>query len=187
MIIDQRKRTQYSFKPKKQFQAKETSNQSNCVVNILSNDYLTLTKWSFSALIHQTRSFALSLPLSLPPSLTHPTSTQLNATQLNSINESDYSHIHSRINLGLHSLIHTLLHSVIHSHNFTHPLAHLIVHAFHYSPTDLLVHSFLRSKILSLTQLLIPSRSNPIIHSLPTGSSIHTLSNYPYIHLITNL
>ena len=78
-----------------QFQAKETSNQSKCVASTLSNDDLSLTKWSFSASIHQTHSLALSLP--------HLTSPQLNATQLDQ------------------SLIHTLLYSLIHSHNFTHP------------------------------------------------------------------
>ena len=138
-----------------QFQAKETSNQSNCVVSTLSNDDLTLTKWSFSATIHQSHSLARSLPLT---HLRHLTSFQRNATQ---------SIIQSDIDLGLHSLIHTLLHSLIHSHNFTHPLPHLIVHAFHHSPTDLLVHSSPRPKIHSLTQLFIPSRNNPIIHSLP--------------------
>ena len=161
MIIDQWKRAQ--------FQAKETSNQSNCV-NTLSNDDLTSTKWSFSAPIHQTHSLARSLLPSVPPSFSPPL-TQLNSTQLNSTKvnstQSDYSHIHSRIELGLHSLIHILLHSLIHSHNFTHPLAHLIVHAFHHSPSDLLVHSFLRSKIRSLTQSFTPSRNNPIIPSLP--------------------
>ena len=63
-----------------QFQAKETSNQSNCVVSNLSNDDLTLTKWSFSAPIHQRHSFARSLSPS--PSLTSP-QFNVNATQLN--------------------------------------------------------------------------------------------------------
>ena len=68
-----------------QFQAKETSNRSNCAVSILSNDDLTLTKWSFSAPIHQSHSLAHSLSPS--HSLTSP---QFNATstQRNSINHS---------------------------------------------------------------------------------------------------
>ena len=65
-----------------QFQAKETSNQSNCVVRTLSNDDLTLTKWSFSATIHQSHSLARSLPLTRSPHL-NSTQRQLNATQLN--------------------------------------------------------------------------------------------------------
>ena len=65
-----------------QFQAKETSNQSNCVVRTLSNDDLTLTKWSFSATIHQSHSLARSLPLTHSPHL-NSTQRQLNATQLN--------------------------------------------------------------------------------------------------------
>ena len=69
-----------------QFQAKETSNQSNCVVSTLSNDDLTLTKWSFSATIHQSHSLASSLPLT---HLRHLTSFQRNATQ--SIVQSYYS------------------------------------------------------------------------------------------------
>ena len=166
--------------------SKETSNQSNCVVSTLSNNDLTLTKWSFSAPMHQPRSLTHSLALSLSPSFN---STQLNSIKLNelinqSINQSDYSHIHSRINF--HSLIHTLPHSLIHSHNFTHSLAHLIVHAFHHSPTDLLTHSFLRSLLRSLTQLFTHSRNNPSIHPPPSRSSIHTLSNYSYINLKTN-
>ena len=78
MADDNRSAKTYSI----QFQAKETSNQSNCVVSTLSNDDLTLTKWSFSATIHQSHSLALSLPLTHSP---HPTSIQrnVNATQLN--------------------------------------------------------------------------------------------------------
>ena len=52
-----------------QFQAKETSNQSNCVISTLSNGDLTLTKRSFSAPIHQTPSLAPSLSPSLCTSL----------------------------------------------------------------------------------------------------------------------
>ena len=118
-----------------QFHAKESSNQSNCVVSTLSSDALTLTMWSFLAPIHILHSLTRTLA---PPSL-----QAINQ----SINQPDYSHNHWLINLGLHSLIHTRPHSLIHSHNFTHSLAHLIVRAFHHSPTDLLAHSFLRSKI----------------------------------------
>ena len=64
-----------------QFQAKETSNQSNCVVSTLSNDDLTLTKWSFSATIHQSHSLACSLPLTHSPHLTS-MQRNVNATQL---------------------------------------------------------------------------------------------------------
>ena len=130
-----------------QFQAKETPNQWNCVVSTLSNDDLTLKKWSFSATIHQSHSLARSLPL------THITSIQRNVNATQSIIQSDYWLIHWHIDLGLHSLIHTLLHALIHSHNFTHPLPHLIVHAFHHSPTDLFLFKL--------------SRNNPIIHLLP--------------------
>ena len=167
-----------------QFQANETSNQPNCVVSTLSNDDLTLTKWSFSTTTHQSHSLALSL------SLTHLTSNHLNSTQrqrnaTQSIIQSDYSLIHWHIDLGLHSLIHTLLHSLIHSHNFTHPLPHLIVHAFDHSPTDLLVHSFPRSKIHSLTQLFTPSRNNPIIHSLPYSFKYSRIIHF-FIHSPNN-
>ena len=65
-----------------QFQAKETSNQSNCVVSTLSNDDLILTKWSFSATIHQSHSLARSLPLTHSPHLTS-IQRNVNATQLN--------------------------------------------------------------------------------------------------------
>ena len=65
-----------------QFQAKETSNQSNCVVSTLSNDDLTLTKWSFSATIHLSHSLARSLPLTHSPHLTS-IQRNVNATQLN--------------------------------------------------------------------------------------------------------
>ena len=79
-----------------QFQVIETSNQSNCVVSTLSNDDLTLTKWSFSATIHQSHSLACSLPLTHSPHLTSPhlnsTQRQRNATQ--SMIQSDYSLIH---------------------------------------------------------------------------------------------
>ena len=106
---------------------------------------------------HTLNSLARALPPSAPLSLP------------------DYSHIHSRITLGLQSLIHTLLRSLIHSHNCTHPLAHLIVHAFHHSPTDLLFHSFLRSKIRSFTQLFT--------QLFPTLVLIFT--HYPIIHTFT--
>ena len=129
-----------------QFQAKETSNQSNCVVTTLSNGDLTLTKWSFSAPIHHSHSFARSLSPSHSLTSPHLNSTQRQRNATQSIIQSVYSLIHEHIDLGLHSLIHTLLHSLIHSHDFTHPLPHLIVHAFHHSPTDLLVHSFPRPK-----------------------------------------
>ena len=76
MITDLRKT--YSI----QFQAKETSNQSNCVVSTLSNDDLTLTKWSFSATIHLSHSLARSLPLTHSPHLTS-IQRNVNATQLN--------------------------------------------------------------------------------------------------------
>ena len=62
-----------------QFQAKETSNHLNCVVSTLSNDDLTLAKWSFSANIH---SLARSLPLIHSPHLTS-IQRNVNATQLN--------------------------------------------------------------------------------------------------------
>ena len=65
-----------------QFHAKETSNQSNCVVSTLSNDDLTLTKWSFSATIHQTHSLAHSLPLTHSRHLTL-IQRNVNSTQLN--------------------------------------------------------------------------------------------------------
>ena len=68
-----------------QFQAKETSNRSNCAVSILSNDDLTLTKWSFSAPIHQSHSLARSLSPS--HSLTSP-QFSATSTQRNSINHS---------------------------------------------------------------------------------------------------
>ena len=96
-----------------QFQAIETSNQSNCVVSTLSNDDLTLTKWSFSATIHQSHSLALSL------SLTHLTSPQFNATstQRNSINHS--------IRLFTYSLTCWFRSSLISSHtsSFSHSLS----------------------------------------------------------------
>ena len=115
-----------------QFQAKETCNRSNCAVNILSNDDLTLTKRSFSAPIHQSHSLARSLSPSHSLTSPHLNSTQHQRNATQSIIQSDYSLIPPYIVLGLHSLIHRLLHSLIHSHNFTHPLPHLIVHAFHH-------------------------------------------------------
>ena len=94
-----------------QFQAKETSNQSNCVVSTLSNDDLTLTKWSFSATIHQSHSFARSLPLTHSP---HLTSMQRN---VNSINHS--------IRLFTYSLTYWFRSSLINSHtsSFSHSLS----------------------------------------------------------------
>ena len=68
-----------------QFQAKETSNRSNCAVSILSNDDLTLTLWSFSAPIHQSHSLARSLSPSHSLTSPHLNSTQ---RQRNSINHS---------------------------------------------------------------------------------------------------
>ena len=65
-----------------QFQAKETSTQLNCVVSTLSNDDLTVAKWSFSANIHQSHSLARSLPLTHSPHLTS-IQCNVNATQLN--------------------------------------------------------------------------------------------------------
>ena len=95
-----------------QFQAKGTSNQSNCVVSTLSNDDLTLTKWSFSATIHQ------SLARSLSPSHSL-TSPQFNATstQRNSINHS--------IRLFTYSLTYWFRSSLINSHtsSFSHSLS----------------------------------------------------------------
>ena len=156
MIINQRKRTQCSFKHTK-------------LLIKLCNTHSVQWRPNIEVVVtfvaHTSNSLARSLPPSVPLSLL------------------DYSHIHSRINLGLHSLIHTLLRSLIHSHNCTHLLAHLIVHAFHHSPIDLLVHSFLRSKIPSLTQLFTPSRNNPIIHSLPPLVLVFT--HYPIIHTFT--
>ena len=95
-----------------QFQAKETSNQSNCVVSTLSNDDLTLTKWSFSVTIHQSHSLARSLSPS--HSLTSP---QFNATstQRNSINHS--------IRLFTYSLTDWFRSSLINSHTFSHSLS----------------------------------------------------------------
>ena len=92
-----------------QFQAKETSNQSNCVVSTLSNDDLTLTKWSFSATIHQSHSLARSLPLT---HLRH-----LISTQRNSINHS--------IRLFTYSLTYWFRSSLINSHtsSFSHSLS----------------------------------------------------------------
>ena len=170
-----------------QFQAKETSNQSNCVVSTLSNNDLTLTKWSFSATIHESHSLARSLPLTHSP---HLTSIQRNvnatSTQRNSIIQSDYSPIHWHIDLGLHSLIHTLLHSLIHSHNFTHPLpqwlfTHFITHPLTYSSTHPLAQKFPRSLNYSHLHVITQSFTRS-----PTRSSIHALSISSYIHLITN-
>ena len=97
-----------------QFQAKETSNRSNCAVSILSNDDLTLTKWSFSAPIHQSHSLARSLSPS--HSLTSP---QFNATstQRNSINHS--------IRLFTYSLTYWFRSSLINSQtsSFSHSLS----------------------------------------------------------------
>ena len=97
-----------------QFQPKETSNHANCVVSTLSNDDLTLTKWSFSAPIHQSHSFARSLSPS--HSLTSP---QFNATstQRNSINHS--------IRLFTYSLTYWFRSSLINSHtsSFSHSLS----------------------------------------------------------------
>ena len=96
-----------------QFQAKGISNQSNCVVSTLSNDDLTLTKWSFSATIQQSHSLARFLPL------THLTSPQFNATstQRNSINHS--------IRLFTYSLTYWFRSSLINSHtsSFSHSLS----------------------------------------------------------------
>ena len=94
-----------------QFQVKETSNQSNCVVSTLSNDDLTLTKWSFSATIYQSHSLDLSL------SLTHLTPPLFNATstQRNSINHS--------IRLFTYSLTYWFRSSLINSHTFSHSLS----------------------------------------------------------------
>ena len=98
-----------------QFQAKETSNRSNCAVSILSNDDLTLTKCSFSVPIH--KSLVSSLALSL--SLTHLTSPQFNATstQRNSINHS--------IRLFTYSLTYWFRSSLINSQtsSFSHSLS----------------------------------------------------------------
>ena len=97
-----------------QFQAKETSNRSNCAVSILSNDDLTLTKWSFSAPIHQSHSLARSLS----PSHSLP-SPQFNATstQRNSINHS--------IRLFTYSLTYWFRSSLINSQtsSFSHSLS----------------------------------------------------------------
>ena len=91
-----------------QFQAKETSNQSNCVVSTLSNDDLTLTKWSFSATIHQSHSLSPSHSL---------TSPHLISTQRNSINHS--------IRLFTYSLTYWFRSSLINSHtsSFSHSLS----------------------------------------------------------------
>ena len=97
-----------------QFQAKETSNRSNCAVSILANDDLTLTKWSFSAPIHQSHSLARSLSPS--HSLTSP---QFNATstQRNSTNHS--------IRLFTYSLTYSFRSSLINSQtsSFSHSLS----------------------------------------------------------------
>ena len=97
-----------------QFQAKETSNRSNCAVSILPNDDLTLTKWSFSAPIYQSHSLARSLSPS--HSLTSP---QFNATstQRNSINHS--------IRVFTYSLTYWFRFSLINSQtsSFSHPLS----------------------------------------------------------------
>ena len=93
-----------------QFQAKETSNQSNCVVSTLSNDDLTLTKWSFSATIHQSYSLARSLLLTHSPHL-NSTQRQRNATQ--------------SIRLFTYSLTYWFRSSLINSHasSFSHSLS----------------------------------------------------------------
>ena len=97
-----------------QFQAKETSNRSNCAVSIVSNDDLTLTKWSFSAPIHQSHSLARLLSPS--HSLTSP---QFNATstQRNTINHS--------IRLLTYSLTYWFMSSLINSQtsSFSHSLS----------------------------------------------------------------
>ena len=77
-----------------QFQAKETSNRSNCAVSILSNDDLTLTKWSFSAPIYQSHSLARSLSPSHSLTSPHLNSTQRQRNATQSIIQSEYSLIH---------------------------------------------------------------------------------------------
>ena len=135
-----------------QFQAKETSNQSNCVVSTLSNDDLTLTKWSFSVTIHQSHSLARSLSPS--HSLTSP---QFNATstQRNSINHS--------IRLFTYSLTDWFRSSLINSHTFSHSLSW-----FHTSASSLDC-SRISSLTHWLTRPLIPSLKNSLAHSI-----IHT-------------
>ena len=138
-----------------QFQANETSNQSNCVVSTLSNDDLTLTKWSFSTTTHQSHSLALSL------SLTHLKSPQFNATstQRNSINHS--------IRLFTYSLTYWFRSSLINSHtsSFSHSLSW-----FHTSASSL-DYSRIWSLTHWLTRPLIPSLKNSLAHSI-----IHTFT-----------
>ena len=167
-----------------QFQAKETSNQSNCVVSTLSNDELTLTKWSFSAPRHQSHSFARSLARSL--SLTHLTSIQrnVNATQLyqsfNQIIPLFTIFRSSLINSHTSSFSFTLI--ISHIRFLTWLFTHSITHPLTYSSTHSLAQKFTRSLNYSHLHVITQSFS----HS-PTRSSTHALSISSYIHLITNL
>ena len=168
-----------------QFQAKETSNQSNCVVSTLSNDDLTLTKWSFSATIHLSRSLARSLPLTHSPHLTSP---QFNATstQLNSTNHSIRLFTYSLTYWFRSSLINTYILSftliISHIRFLTWLLTHFITHPLTYSSTHSLAQKFTRS--LNYSHIHVITQS--FTHS-PTRSSIHALSISSYIHPITNL
>ena len=141
-----------------QFQAKETSNQSNCVVTTLSNGDLTLTKWSFSAPIHQCHSFARSLSPSHSPHLTSP---QFNATstQRNSINHSISLFTYSRTYWFRSSLIDS------HTSSFSHSLSW-----FHTSASSLDC-SRISSLTHWLTRPLIPSPKKSLAHSI-----IHTFT-----------
>ena len=146
-----------------QFQANETSNQSNCVVSTLSNDDLTLTKWSFSTTTHQSHSLARSLSPS--HSLTSPqiTSIQRNvnatSTQRNSINHS--------IRLFTYSLTYWFRSPLInwHTSSFSHSLSW-----FHTSASSLDC-SRIWSLTHWLTRPLIPSLKNSLAHSI-----IHTFT-----------
>ena len=137
-----------------QFQAKETSNQSNCVVSTLSNNDLTLTKWSFSATIHQSHSLARSLPLTHSPHLTS-IQRNVNATQLN----------HS-IRLFTYSLTYWFRSSLINSHtsSFSHSL--IISHIRFLNDC-----SRISSLTHWLTRPLIPSLKNSLARSI-----IHTFT-----------
>ena len=169
-----------------QFQAKETSNQSNCVVSTLSNDDLTLTKWSFSATIHQSHSLARSLPLTRSP---HITSIQrnVNATQLNqSFNQIIHLFTNILIKVFPHKFTHFFILSftliISHIRFLTWLFTHFITHPLIYSSTHSLAQKFTCS--LNYSHLHVITQA--FIHS-PTRLSIHALSISSYIHLITNL
>ena len=137
-----------------QFQAKETSNQSNCVISTLSNDDLTYIEVVVIFGAHTSKSLARSLPPSGPLSLP------------------DYSHIHSRINLGLHSFTPIIAHIRL----FIWLFALFITHPLTYSS----VHSFAQKFALSLNY----SHLHVITQSY-TYSPHSFFTHYPIIHTFT--